>query len=224
MKYMKRVLLAVLSGGVVLASSVRAQEAPQKPREEAAAKEAKPEALPSREQIRKELEALPPEQREARMKEIRERMKNSPEMQKLREEIMALPPEQREAKIKEIREKYGKEGAPAPEAGKLREELKDLTPEQREAKMKEMKERAAKAPGAGDLEKKREEFKNLPPEQREAKMKEFREQFIARRTELEKKKTAGTLTPEEEKALERMNELAKRGGKDGQTRRRPKAE
>ncbi|MGV3757872.1 MAG: hypothetical protein ACO1QS_21020 [Verrucomicrobiota bacterium] len=151
---MKRVLLAVLSGGVVLATSLMAQEAPQKPREEAA-KAAKPEALPSREQIRKELEALPPEQREA--------------------------------------------------------------------KMKEMKEREAKAPAAGDLEKRREEFKNLPPEQREAKMKEFREQFMARRTELEKKKTAGTLTPEEEKALERMNEMAKRGGKDGQTRR-PKAE
>lgn len=223
MKYMKRVLLAVLSGGVVLASSVMAQEAPQKPREEATAKTTKPEALPSREQIRKELEALPPEQREARMKEIRERMKNSPEMQKLREEIMALPPEQREAKMKEIREKYAKEGAPAPEALKQREEFNKLTPEQREAKLKEMKEREAKAPAVGDFEKRREEFKNLPPEQREAKMKEFREQFMARRTELEKKKAAGTLTPEEEKALDRMNELAKRGGKDGQSRR-PKAE
>ena len=222
---MKRVLLAVLGGGVVLASALNAQEAPQKPREEATAKAAKPEALPSREQIRKELEALPPEQREARMKEIRERMQNSPEMQKLREELKNLPPEQREAKMKELREKYGKVGgaAPVPEAGKVREELKDLTPEQREAKQKEMKERATKAPAAGDLEKRREEFKNLPPEQREAKMKEFREQFMARRTELEKKKTAGTITPEEEKALDRMNEMAKRGGKDGQTRR-PKAE
>jgi colicin import membrane protein len=201
MKYMKRVLLAVLSGGVVLAGSVVSQEAPQKPREEAVTK---PEATPSREQAR-------------------ERMKNSPEMQKLREEIMALPPEQREAKMKEIREKFAKEGAPAPEALKQREEANKLTPEQREAKLKEMKEREAKAPGAGDLERRREEFKNLPPEQREAKMKEFREQFMARRTELEKKKAVGTLTPEEEKALDRMNEMAKRGGKDGQTRR-PKAE
>jgi uncharacterized membrane protein len=219
---MKRVLLAVLSSGLVLSASVMAQEAPQKPREEAA-KATKPEATPSREQIRKELEGLPPEQREARMKEIRERMKNSPEMQKLREEIMALPPEQREAKMKEIREKFAKEGAPAPEALKQREEFNKLAPEQREAKLKEMKEREAKAPATGDFEKRREEFKNLPPEQREAKMKEFREQFMARRTELEKKKAAGTLTPEEEKALDRMNELAKRGGKDGQSRR-PKAE
>ncbi len=203
MKFMKRVLLAVLSGGVVMTSALMAQEAPQKPREEAA-KTAKSEAAPAREQMR-------------------ERMKNSPEMQKLREEIMALPPEQREAKMKEIREKFTKEGVPAPEELKQREEFNKLTPEQREAKMKEMKEREAKAPVAGDFEKRREEFKNLPPEQREAKMKEFREQFMARRTELEKKKTAGTLTPEEEKALERMNEMAKRGGKDGQTRR-PKAE
>ncbi len=222
MKFMKRVLLAIVSGGVLVASSVMAQEAPKAPREETG-KEAKTEGLRSPEDIRKELEALPPEQRQARLAEIRERMKNSPEMQKLREEIMALPPEQREAKMKEIREKYAKEGAPAPEALKQREEFNKLTPEQREAKMKEMKEREAKAPAAGDLEKRREEFKNLPPEQREAKMKEFREQFMARRTELEKKKTAGTITPEEEKALERMNEMAKRGGKDGQTRR-PKAE
>ncbi len=219
MKYMKRALLVILSGGLVMAPALSAQEAPQKPREEAVAKETKPEALPSREQIRKELEALPPEQREARMKEIRERMKNSPEMQKLREEIMALPPEQREAKMKEVREKFAKEGPSAPEALKQREEFNKLTPEQREAKLKVMKEREAKAPAAGDFEKRREEFKNLPPEQRETKMKEFREQFMARRTELEKKKAAGTLTPEEEKALDRMNEMAKRGGKDGQARR-----
>lgn len=223
MKFMKRVLLAVLGGGVLIASSVMAQEAPTKPREEAT-KGAKPEGLPSREEIRKELEALPPEQREARLKEIRERMQRSPEMQKLREEIMALPPEQREARMKEIREKYGKGGG-APEAGKLREEMKELTPEQREARMKEMRERGGKGEGSEEFAKRREEFKNLSPEEREAKMKEMREQFAGKRKELEKKRADGTISPEEDRMLERIEAMGKRGeqGKEGAPRR-PKAE
>jgi len=216
--------LAIVSGGVLVASSAMAQEAPTKPREEAS-KAAKSEGLPSREEIRKELEALPPEQREARLAGIREKMKNNPEMQKLREEIMALPPEQREARMKEIREKYGKGGGAAPEAGKRREEMKDLTPEQREAKMKELRERGGKGGGAEEFAKRREELKNLPPEEREAKMKEMREQFTAKRTELEKKKADGSITPEEEQMLERFEAMGKRGekGKEGAPRR-PKAE
>lgn len=192
MKFMKRVLLAIVSGGVLVASSVMAQEAPKAPREETS-KEAKPEGLPSREEIRKELEALPPEQRQARLAEIREKMKNSPEMQKLREELKNMPPEQREAKMKELREKYGQPGA-GPEAGKMREKY-------------------GKGEGAGELEKRREEFKNLTPEQRETKMKEMREKFAERRTDLEKKKANGTITPEESKQLERIEAMAKRGEK-----------
>lgn len=239
---MKRVMIfsALLTGSLLCANVVRAEDAKTET------------PAPSREELRKELEGLSPEEREAKIKEWHKkygdqatqgfgggdmrrryaemqnlspeereaRMKqfrNSPEAQKMREEIMALPPEQREAKIKELREKYGMKGGGGEGMAKMREEMKDMTPEQREAKMKEMRERGGKG-GGERMGKLREEMKNMTPEQREAKMKELRSQMEAKKTELEKKKADGTITPQEEQMLERINQFASRAGKGGPRR------
>jgi len=77
---------------------------------------------------------------------------------------------------------------------KKREELKNLGPEERRAKWREDRE-------------KRETW---TPEQREAKRKELRERFDKRLTELQKKKTDATLTEQEAKQLERMEQMKKR--------------
>src|SRR6266702_4027992 len=94
--------------------------------------------------------------------------------------------------------------AKAPDRPELREKLKNLTPEERAA--------ARQA---------------LAPQEREAKRKEIRERMDKQLGELRKKKADGTLTPQEEKRLGRLEEVSKRfdqgGGPSGATRRLPPA-
>jgi hypothetical protein len=56
-----------------------------------------------------------------------------------------------------------------------------------------------------------EEWNKLSDEQKAAKLKERREKSEARIKTLKEKKTAGTLTPAEEKQLERLESRSKRG-------------
>ena len=88
--------------------------------------------------------------------------------------------------------------APANPAGDdkkpTREELQKMTPEERQARMKEWRDKQPK----------------LTPEQREAQRKVWRERMEKKLEDLKKKKADGTLTPQEEKQLERMQELLKR--------------
>jgi len=95
-----------------------------------------------RDELREKLRNLPPEEREARIRELRERrsITNSTRLQweKFREEIKDLPPEQRAAKMKEWRDKHGPPRPP------VRDELRNSTPEQRAARMKEWRERLEK--------------------------------------------------------------------------------
>ena len=77
-----------------------------------------------------------------------------------------------------------------------REELQKLSPEERQTKLKEWREK-------------------MTPEQREAQRKTWRERMEKKIEELKKKKTDGTITPQEEKQLERVQEMLKRGEQGG---------
>lgn len=98
---------------------------------------------------------------------------------------------------------------PAPDKKPTREDFKNLSPEERAARLKEWREKTG-GPAGEALQKKREELKNLTPEEREAKRKEFRDRFDKQLAELRKKKADGTITAEESKSLERMEQISKR--------------
>ena len=83
----------------------------------------------------------------------------------------------------------------APEKKTIREELPKLTPEERQAKLKERREKQQK----------------MTTEQREAQRKVWRERMDKKVEDLKKKKADGTITPQEEKQLERVQEMIRRG-------------
>ena len=77
---------------------------------------APPPGLPTREELREKLKGLTPEERQAKLKELREKsgfngplagemQKKRAELQKFRESIKDLPPAERETKMREWREK-----------------------------------------------------------------------------------------------------------------------
>ena len=82
----------------------------------------------------------------------------------------------------------------APEKKPIREELK-LTPEERQARLKERREKQQK----------------MTPEQREAQRKVWRERMDKKVEDLKKKKADGTITPQEEKQVERVQDMIRRG-------------
>jgi hypothetical protein len=87
--------------------------------------------------LREQLKNLSPEEREAKIREFRERRgvgPNREEMEKLREELKNLPPQERAAKIREWREKQMND----------RPGLKLMTAEDRQAKRKEIRARLDK--------------------------------------------------------------------------------
>lgn len=110
----------------------------------------------------------------------------------LRPQLQNLSPEERRAKIQELRKQRG----PAPnDLSKLREEMKKLTPEQRRARLKELREK-----NAGSAAK---QHKSLSPEEHRGKLKD-------RLEELRSKKANGSITPQEQKLLDRMDQAVKR--------------
>ena len=78
----------------------------------------------------------------------------------------------------------------------LREELQKLSPEERQARLKEWRGK-------------------MTPEQREAQRKTWRERMEKKIEELKKKKTDATITPQEEKQLERVQDMLKRWEQGG---------
>lgn len=78
----------------------------------------------------------------------------------------------------------------------LREELQKLSPEERQARLKEWREK-------------------MTPEQREALRKTWRERMEKKTEDLKKKKTDGTITPQEEKQLERVQDMLRRWEQGG---------
>ena len=177
----------------------------------------KPAGRPSREELREKLRNLSPEEKEALIKEWREKQgdRNFGPPPELREKLKNLPPEEREAKMKEWREK---QGAP------FRDGDRKFGPGDRDGDRR---------PGLDDLRGlgiNPEELKDLSPEERRVKVREAAEKRLA---DLKKKQAAGTLTVEEERQLDRMLEMQKRfeehrrglgEGKDGRPPGRPRPE
>ncbi len=125
-----------------------------------------------------------------------------------------------------------------PNREELREKLKNLTPEERQAKLKELREKHPE--GAANLERRGEEMKKmakdlgldpeelkkLPEDERRAKVKAAAEKKL---TELQKKKTDGSITDSEKETLEKLEMRKKfmeqRRGEGGPGRReKPGAE
>jgi len=143
----KRFLLCSAVAALMLPGITRAQEsqpaAPDRP------------DRPNWEQLREEMRNLPPEERQARIRELRERSAqrpgqpapDRPNWEKLREEMRNLSPEERQARIAEFRERWGQPGL-RPESGRpnmqrplaagmagseLGRLMRVLTPEQRQS-------------------------------------------------------------------------------------------
>ena len=109
---------------------------------------APPPGTPTREQLRDRVKNLTPAEREAKIRDFREKQakgggpvareqfeQRRKDFEKLREEIKDLPPEQRQARLREFREKGGLLNQP---------QFNVLTPEQRVAKVKEFHARVDK--------------------------------------------------------------------------------
>src|SRR5262245_53832506 len=105
---MKTTLFAVslAAGFAAVAPALRADDDPQPPQ---------PPRI-NREELREQLKNLTPEQRQAKIREFRERQlgtnrvnieKRRQEFQKLQEELKNLPPEERQKKMREWRQKQG---------------------------------------------------------------------------------------------------------------------
>jgi hypothetical protein len=103
---------------------------------------APPPGLPSREELREKLKGLTPAERQAKIKELRDKagtaglmsdeaQKRRAEFEKFRESVKDLPPAERATKLREWREKNP--GAPVGPAG--------MTPEERQARRKEFSKR-----------------------------------------------------------------------------------
>lgn len=127
--------------------------------------------------------------------EMRERMKN-------------LTPEERQKMMNQLRERAGGTGLNGPEMDKrraemekMRQELKDLPPAERAARIQAFREtNTVLRPGVS----------NLRPEETEARRKQFQERIAKELEQLKAKKSAGTITEEESRRLERMTEWSKK--------------
>ena len=126
---------------------------------------------------------------------------NRPDPAALRERARKLSPQERQKMAREFREKHGLVGTNRTEWEKRREELKNLPPAEREAKLKELRQ---------EIQQGRRQFKLLSPEDRDAKRKEMKQRIDAQIVELQKQKTAGTITEAEQRRLERMQQMSAR--------------
>ncbi len=121
--------------------------------------------------------------------------------QDILEQLKNLTPAERDAKLKEIREKYGRVSPERQEMEKRREELKNLSPEEREKKIREWRQAGgADAPPT----------RSMSSEEREAHRKAIRARLHQELEKLRQGKTNGTLTAEQQKRLERLEEMTKR--------------
>jgi hypothetical protein len=143
------------------------------------------EAVPAdktnvRQQLREEWQHLTPEQRAAKIQELRAKRglptPDAAEIQKRREFLKSLPPEDRE---------------------RLREELRSLTPEERRAKLKEL---AAK----------RAHQSRFTEQERVARREVLRARLKKDLATLRQKKADGPLTEDEQTRLSRLEVLEQR--------------
>jgi len=126
---------------------------------------------------------------------------NRPDPAALRERAKKLSPEERQKMIREFRQKHGLGATNRADLQALREELKNLPPEERAAKLRELR-RENQQEGRG--------FKLLAPAEREGKRREMKERIDAQIAELQKRKAEGSLTEQEQRRLERMQQMSTR--------------
>jgi len=154
--------------------------------------EAQTNAVPAR-LTREQWQKLTPEEREARLKVLREQRESgtAQPMPSLRDQIRDLPPAEREAKLKEWR---AQQGLPPldPELQKRREELLLMSPEERQAKLAELR-------------------KNRPasPPVDEKVLEQRRAALLKKLAELRAQKAEGKLSPEDEKRLVELERAEK---------------
>jgi hypothetical protein len=124
------IALALALVGTASVPGLRADDEPKPP----------PPPPINREALREQLRNMAPEQRQARIRELRERQlstnrvdleKRRQEFQKLQEELKNLPPEERPKKLREWREKQG-----LAQPG-----FRTINPDQAKAKREELKRR-----------------------------------------------------------------------------------
>ena len=111
--------------------------------------------------------------------------------EQIREQFKNMTPEERRARLEQFRAKG---------AGQLRstnqfEQLKNLSPEERRAKLQQLREQRAGLTNSANA--------RINPEERRAKIK-------SRLEDIRKKKDQGTLTPMEQKQLDRLEIITKR--------------
>jgi len=137
--------------------------------------------------LREQWRQLTPEQKQARLRELRQqRAVSSGDFRQFREELRNLSPAERQAKMQEFLRQRGLP-APGPDWPKRREELSRLSPEERRAKIQAW----------------RRQRTNAPPELRP--VAEQRRALLRQRLEaLRLKKANGTLAPEEARQLDRL--------------------
>lgn len=130
-----------------------------------------------------------------------------PTREELREKFKDLTPEQRQKKLAELRDKAGFNGPVSEEIKKrraefetFRESIQNLPLPEREMKLREWREKHAplRPPGS------------LTPEEREKKRGEYLKTIDDRLALLTKKKAAGSLTEEESRQLERLQQMKQR--------------
>jgi len=154
-------------------------------------------------ELREQLKNLPPAERDAKLKEWRDKQRT--EGEKRREELKNVPLQEREARLKELQERRSERMTNRAEFEKRREEFRNLSPEERQKKIQELQEqRRAERP----------EFKGITTQEREAKRKEMRSRLDKQLADLRKKKTDGTITDPEQRRLQHMEEIAKRFDQD----------
>lgn len=124
---MKRIIIPAFVAAVTAVWPIKADEQDAPP---------PPTNRPNVEELRSRARSLSPEEREARVKELRSRLggagTNHSELEKRRDEWRRLSPAERETRMREFREKRGNPNQPR---------FQQLTPAERETKRKEFKQR-----------------------------------------------------------------------------------
>ena len=133
-----------------------------------------------------------------------------PTREEMREKLKDLTPEQRQKKLAELRDKAGFNGPISEEMKKrraefesFRESIKDLPLPERETKLREWREKHAPLRPLGGPG-------GLTPEEREIKRGDYLKSIDDQLASLTKRKADGSLTEEESRRLERLQQMKQR--------------
>jgi hypothetical protein len=168
-----------------------------------AAEDSPPAPNPNRrEELRESLKDLSPEERKARIREMRERGEGPfrDEAQRRREALRNMPPEERQAKLKVLGERAGVTNRA--DFKELRQELRSLPPSERAARIRELREKAGPSPLFSD-------------EERQVRRKEIRQRLNTQIEQLRRKKSDGSISEAEARRLQRLEKIATPAPDDG---------